>query len=67
MSFVKWGWVDGKGSHFVIIHKKGYGEWEWYIEIGFSAMTTPDYFLWINLKEVKSQYLIEKYNLKPVK
>ncbi len=50
-------------SHFVIIHRRGYRNWDFHVEIGFRSMTGIDYFLWIHLKEDKLSYFIEKYNL----
>ena len=53
-------------SHFVLIHRKGYSgdEQEFYGEIGFTTMTSPSYFLWINLKVDDFYKIVEKYNLK---
>lgn len=51
-------------SHFFIIHRRGYSNWDFHIKIGFRSMTAIDYFLWIHLKEDKLPDLIEKYNLK---
>ena len=50
--------------HFVVIHRKGFPSGEHYIEVGFSTMAeTPEYFLWIYLKEEKLPDLIKKYEL----
>ncbi len=50
-------------AHFVIINRKGYKEEEFNLEIGFSTMIDPSYYLWIHLKESEIDYFIEKYKL----
>ena len=47
-------------SHFVIIHRKINEEM---LEIGFSTMEDPSYFLWIYCHIEHLKYFIEKYNL----
>jgi hypothetical protein len=50
-------------SHFVVIHRKCF---ENYGEIGFCTLKSPEYFLWINLAEEKLQYIVSKFDLKPM-
>lgn len=52
-----------KETHFVFIHRRGYKNWDWRLEIGYRSMTTPDYFLWIEVKEDKIDELVKKYKL----
>ena len=59
------------GSHFVVINRKGYESWKnteyfktsWCLEIGFSTMQSPSYFLFIYVKEDELEFFINKYNL----
>lgn len=48
---------------YVFIHRRGYPDWEWRLEIGYRTMTSPDYFLWINVTQDKKEYFVSKYNL----
>lgn len=49
---------------FVFIHRRGFSNWNWYLETGFTTMTSPiDYFLWINVEQDKINTLVEKYRL----
>ena len=50
-------------AHFVVIHRKGFGQ---YGEIAFCTLKSPEYFLWIHLSEEKLQYIVTKYDLKPM-
>ncbi len=54
--------------HFVIIVRmsplvEGYAQ-ETYLEIGFSTLTSPSYFLWMFLDIEKLGHFIDKYKLK---
>lgn len=49
---------------FVFIHRRGFSNWEWYLEVGYRTMTDPDYFLWINVAEKEIERLVKKYKLK---
>ena len=48
-------------TRFTFINRKYIDD---YIEVGFSLMTTPDYFLWIQIDKKELPYFIKKYNLK---
>lgn len=50
-----------KDSHFVFIHRRS--PYEEYIEVGFSTMKTPSYFLWVYCDIRYLSYFISKYNL----
>ena len=50
-------------THFVFIHRKGYPDWEHYLEIGFRTMEANDHFLFIHVDEKKLKYFIDKYAL----
>lgn len=58
-------------AHFVVIHRRGYDEWntedswsKWRGEIGFRTMTSgPDYFLWINITEQDLNKLLQHFKL----
>jgi hypothetical protein len=50
-------------THFVFIHRRGYPDWEHYLEIGFRTMEAKDHFLFIHVDEEKLKYFINKYNL----
>lgn len=50
-------------AHFVVIHRKSF---EHYGEIGFCTLKSPEYFLWINLSVEKLQYIVSKFDLKPM-
>ena len=51
-------------THYVFIHRRGFTNWKWCLEVGFRSMTTPEYFLWINLEQEQKEKFIEKHNLK---
>lgn len=48
----------------VFIHRRGYDNWQWYLETGFRTMTSPDYFLWINVNQTEIEGLVKKYKIK---
>jgi len=48
-------------AYFVFIHRRYIDN---YLEIGFSAMLTPDYFLWLHLDKKHIAMLVKKFNLK---
>lgn len=50
-----------EGSLFRFIHRKGYPEDKWEIEIVFNEMQS---FLWVNVEEEHLDYFIEYYKLK---
>lgn len=50
-------------AHFVVIHRKGY---EICGEIGFCTLKSPEYFLWIHLSVENLNFIVTKYNLKPM-
>jgi len=52
------------GALCVFIHRRGYENWEWYLETGFRTMTSPDYFLWIDTNQKEIDRLVKKYKLK---
>jgi len=52
------------GAHCVFIHRRGYENWEWRLEVGYRAMTGLDYFLWINVDQKEIEGLVKKYKLK---
>ena len=51
-------------SFLSVIHRRGYEERKWHLEVCLSTMTSPDYFLWIFVPEDKIEELVNKYNLK---
>ena len=51
-------------THFVFIHRKGYPDWEHYLEIGFRTMEANDHFLFIHVNEEKLKCFVNKYTLK---
>lgn len=55
-------------SHFVFIHRRGYKTntplFKWRIETGFSSLSSPNFYLFINMEEKFLDYFIKKYNLK---
>jgi len=54
--------------HFSIIHRRGYDNRDWHLEIGFCTLARKDkngdIFLWIELDEKYLPYFIETYKLK---
>jgi len=55
-------------AHFVVIDRSYYPiDEKKHFEIGFRAMTTIDYFLFIWVEDEKMARIIEKYNLKPMR
>lgn len=50
-------------NHFIMIYRKPMGREPAYFDIGFSTLSDPGYFLWIEVDPEKAQVLIEKYNL----
>jgi len=53
-----------ENTFLFFIHRRGYDNWKWHLELGYRTMTsTPDYFLWIRVDEEKIEQLVEKYNL----
>jgi hypothetical protein len=54
-------------AHFVVIDRKFHMlDEKKHFEIGFSATSVIDYFLFIWVEDEKMQTIIEKYNLKPM-
>ena len=57
--------------HFIFIHRRGYDDWKgsefhkeaWCLEVGFTTLNSPSYFLWIHLPKEKIDYYVNKYNL----
>lgn len=65
-------------SHFVVIHRRGFIEHkgkerdlfnmsEWCLEIGFTTMETPSYYLWINCEPEHIEYIKTRYKLLELK
>jgi len=63
------------GSHFVVIHRRGYDDWKnnrewfsgnWCLEVGFTTMKDPSHYLWLHAEEKHIGPITEKYNLKPL-
>jgi hypothetical protein len=55
-------------AHFVVIDRVYYPiDEKKHFEIGFRAMTSIDYFLFIWVEDDKMVRIIEKYNLKPMR
>jgi len=63
--------------HFVIIHRRGYEEWnvegsfdKWHLQIGFGTLNrnnpNGDIFLWIELDESNIPHFINRYKLKEI-
>ena len=56
-----------KNLHIVFIHRRGYENWGYYLEIGFCTMDNHtengDIFLWIECQEKEIPYFVEKYKL----
>jgi len=54
-----------KNLHTTFIHRRGYENWEQYLEIGFCTLSRKsingDIFLWIEVDLKHKQYLLEKY------
>jgi hypothetical protein len=59
-------------SHFVVIHRRGYDDWnnpnsfnKWKLEVGFRTMKAIDYFMFIYCDEKYVDEIVEKFNLSP--
>ncbi|MBD3261418.1 MAG: hypothetical protein GF334_07010 [Candidatus Altiarchaeales archaeon] len=50
-------------TYFFFIHRKGYENWKWHLEVGYRTMTSPDYFLWIRVEEDLIDDIVKKYAL----
>lgn len=59
-----------KKLHITFIHRRGYLDWEHYLEIGFCTLARKretednikgDVFLWINVDIKHKDYLLKKY------
>lgn len=54
-----------KNLHITFIHRRGYENWEQYLEIGFCTLNGGgkhgDIFLWIQVDLKHKEYLLKKY------
>jgi len=60
-----------RNLHITFIHRRGYENWEQYLEIGFCTLGRKwtysdtdkggDLFLWVNVKLEHKDYLLKKY------
>jgi hypothetical protein len=61
--------ICNKKTKFIFIHRRGYDDLKksnWYFEVGYTNMSSPDYFLWIQVNENYVDNLIKKYNLSKI-
>ena len=54
-----------KNLHLTFIHRRGYENWDQFLEIGFSTISRKsingDIFLWIDVNTEHKDYLLKKY------
>lgn len=57
-------------SHFVVIHRRGYDDWntpeswnKWHLEVGFRSMCDIDYFMFIYCDENLIDEAVKKFKL----
>lgn len=60
-------------SHFVVIHRRGYENWntpdnwdKWHLEVVFRTMKATDYFMFIYCDENLVDECVKKFNLTPL-